>query len=63
MESSHYLVSASIGLDHWAMCTLHTVLDTGIGPNPIRSDMLPIIWRQHLVTSTHLPRLGRETAG
>lgn len=58
LKSSHYLFSASFGLDHRAMRTLHAVLDTGAGPNLIRSDVLPIGCRQNLVTSAHLPRLG-----
>lgn len=37
-KSSDYLFSASFGLDHRAMRTLHAVLDTGAGPSLIRSN-------------------------
>lgn len=39
------------------MRTLHVVLDTGVGQNLVRSDLLPIGWRQNLVTLAHLPML------
>lgn len=57
LKSSHYLFSASFGVDNQAMPKLHAILDTGAGPNLIRSDVLPIGWRKHLVTSAHVPRL------
>lgn len=40
------------------MRIFHFVLDTGARPRFIRSDVLPIGWRQNLVTSVHLPGLG-----
>lgn len=50
LKSSNYLVPASLGLDHRAMSTVHAVLDTGGGPNLVRLDVLPIGFRQNLVT-------------
>lgn len=32
-------------------------MDSGTGPNFIRSEVLPIGWRKHLLTSSHVPRL------
>lgn len=57
MKSSHYLVLASFGLEHRAMRTIYTVFDTGAGLNLIRSDVLPIFWRQKLDTEAHILRL------
>lgn len=40
LKPSHYLVAASICLEHHGMQTLHALLETGTGPKMIRSDML-----------------------
>lgn len=41
MNSYHNLVAACFGLDRLAISTIHSVLDTGAGPNFLRSDVLP----------------------
>lgn len=58
MKSSHYLVSASLRLEHCAICTLHDVLHTGAGSNLIRPDGLPICGWQNLVASANIYGLG-----
>lgn len=58
LKSSHYLVWDSFVFDHRAMCTYHAVLDYEACPNHVHSDVLPIGWRQNLITSAHLPQLG-----
>lgn len=58
MKTSQYLVSTSFGLDHRAIRTIYPVLGTVAGPNLIHSDVLPIVWRQNLLTSAHLPLYG-----
>lgn len=49
MKSSHYLLFASICLDHWAIPTIHEYLDNEAGPNLVLSDVLPIHWRHNIV--------------
>jgi len=45
-KSENYQVSVMIGADVWKMTPFTAVLDTGAGPNLIRTDALPDDWQQ-----------------
>lgn len=57
VKSFHYLISAPYGVYRRAMSTLHAILDTSPVSNLLRSDVVSIFWRQHIVTSNDIPQL------
>lgn len=60
MKSSDYLESTFFGLDHRTMRNIHAVIDTGAGPNLVRSGVLLLRWSDSLFTSARLPCSGKS---
>ena len=58
MTTTHYSVSASVGVGARALRPTTVVMDTGAGFALIKKSMLPANWGGLEVNSTNLPRLG-----
>lgn len=63
LKSSNYLLSAYVGLEHRGMQTIRAVLDTGAGPNLVRSNMPSLGWRHAFDTQSFFPSLVTQIDG